>query len=71
MILARQERPADAVAPLRRSADISSRFDSTRERITTLLALGQALHAAEDPAQAATVFRWPDVYDPTFAAEEK
>ena len=56
VILARQERPADAVAPLRRSADISARFDSVRERITTLLALGQALHAAEDPAQAATVF---------------
>lgn len=56
VILARQERPADAVEPLRRSADISARYQSHRERITTLLALGQALHAAEEATQAAAVF---------------
>lgn len=56
VILARQERPADAVEPLRRSADISARFESTRERITTLLALGQSLHAGQKADEAVAVF---------------
>ena len=56
VVLARGGKPGEAVAPLRRSADISARFESARERLTTLLALGQALHRSDAPKEAAAVF---------------
>jgi tetratricopeptide (TPR) repeat protein len=56
VILARSGKPADAVPHLQRSADISARSNSPREQITTLLALGQAFHTAEEPVQAAVAF---------------
>lgn len=56
VVLARSGKQAEAIGHLRRSADISSRFQSARERVTTLLALGQAQHGAGKPADAALTF---------------
>lgn len=56
VVLARAGKPAEAVHHLQRSADISARTGSIRERITSLLALGQAQHGAGNPAEAARTF---------------